>query len=375
MRKLRIGIVGAGYIAGLHSAAYLTVPGTYAEAPRLLQLVAVADSDRQRAIAASSQWGWGRAQTEWQAITRAEDIDLVDICVPNALHAEIAVDALAHGKHVICEKPLAHDLASAEAMHAAASTSDRLAQVCFYYRLWPAISWAHQLVTEGHIGAINHFRGWMLQDYAATPGHSLGWRANRGTAGAGALGDLGSHIIDIARYLCGEIAAVNAITRSLLERPSDQAPIDDAAAMLVEFASGATGVIEAGWAMRGHKADLGFDLLGSSGSIRFTWERSNEIDVLVDADAEPGRASQRVLIGPEQADAARFAGVPGQGLGYRDAFTIGIGHLVSAIAQGRPNVSPSFEDGLRAAEVVAAASAAADSRTWKSITEIRADGQ
>jgi predicted dehydrogenase len=363
-RAVRVGIVGAGYIAGVHSAAYRAAAGTYAGDAASLELAAVADPDRERAQALSRAWGWQRVEADWPAITRDDRIDLVDICVPNALHAEIAVDALRHGKHVLCEKPLARNVAEARAMTAAAATAATLSQVCFYYRLWPAVALAADAIHDGRIGTVSHFRGWMLQDYAADPTHGLGWRASRRDAGAGALADLGSHIIDIARHLCGEIEQVHAVMSTLVDRGAEADRIDDHAALLVEFSSGASGVIEASWAMRGHKCDLGFDVVGDRGAIRFSWERANELEVLVDDPAEPLSGFRRVLIGGGPSDAGRFVAVPGQGLGYRDAFTIGIGHLLSAIAASAERTRPSFEDGLRASLVVDAALRADASRQW-----------
>ena len=287
--------------------------------------------------------GAGSEQSrDWTEVTRAEDIDVVSIAVPNFLHAEIAIDALRQGKHVICEKPLANDLAGARAMCIAANESESLAQVCFYYRLWPAVAWAHQLVHEGILGTLQHFRGWMFHDYAADAKRAMGWRTTRVAAGAGALGDIGSHIIDIARCLCGDIRAVNATSRQFVQRQTYTSDVDDAVAMLVDFESGASGVLEAGWAMRGHKYDLGFDLIGDRGAVRFSWERSNEIEVL---DGEPDGeldGFKRVLVGGEMPDARLFVGVPGQGIGYRDAFTIGIGHAVVGIATKAKQVAPSF---------------------------------
>lgn len=365
MDSVRVGIVGAGFIAGVHSAGYRCVAGAFPDGPLEVELVAVADSDHERGTALQRSWGWQRLEQDWSRITRASDIDVVDISVPNSLHAAIAIDALAHGKHVICEKPLAHDLASARAMCEAANELGGLAQVCFYYRLWPAITWTRQLVASGQLGAIQHFRGWMLQDYAADPKHAMGWRTARASAGAGALGDIGSHVIDIARCLCGEIKAVNAVTRQLVARASQTNDLDDAAMMLVEFQNGASGVIEASWAMRGHKCDLGFDLVGERGAVRFSWERSNEVEILVGEADDPTNGFRRVLLGGgAQPDADRLAGVPGQGIGYRDAFTLGLGRALTAIGNGATAVNPSFEDGLRAAEVVAAALESARTRRW-----------
>ena len=360
--ELRWGIAGAGYIAGVHSAALRAATGTFADLPRV-RLVAVADPDHARARALSDAWGWERAEADWTAITRAEDVDVVAVCVPNVHHAEIAIDALEHGKHVICEKPLAHDLAGARAMAAAAASSGTVTQVCFYYRLWPAVARARRLVDDGAIGQVRYVRGWMLQDYAARPEQELGWRADRAQAGAGALGDLGSHVIDLTRHLCGELVDVCASTHELVDRGGGAAGIDDAVSALVQFENGAAGVLEASWAMCGHKCDLGFDLVGSEGGVRFSWERSNELEVLAGDPGDQAGGYRRELVGPGQPGVERFVSVAGQGLGYRDAFTIGIGRFAAAVA-GAGDAGPSFADGLRVAEVIDAAQRSAATRSW-----------
>jgi levoglucosan dehydrogenase len=359
-----VGIVGTGRIADTHSAGYRTVAGTYLDVPRNVQLVAAADIDAPRAAEFASRWGWRRSHADWREITGADDVDVVDICVPNALHAEVACDALAHGKHVICEKPLSHRWEGARDMVVAAARAERVAQVCFYYRLWPAISWASRLIESGELGAIRHFRGWMLQDYAADPSHDLAWRARPAEAGAGVLADLGSHIIDIARHLCGEIISLAATTGELVDRDRPTPGVDDLVSMLVDFETGAGGVIEASWALRGHKCDLGFDVVGERGAIRFSWERFNQLDVLTGDVSDPMNGYRSVLIGGGQPDAGRFIPVPGQGMGYRDAFTIGASRALTAIARGETTTSPSFEDGLAVALVVESVTESARRRTW-----------
>jgi len=361
---VRVGVVGSGYIAGVHSAAYRSVAGTYPESPRSVVLTAAVDVDVGRAEELQRAWGWQRVEQEWQAITRADDIDIVDVCVPNLFHAEVAIDALRHGKHVICEKPLAHDAQHAREMCRIADETDLLAQVCFYYRLWPAISWARGLLDTGSLGPLKHFRGWMLQDYAANPARDLGWRVRRAEAGAGALGDLGSHIIDVARYLCGDIVSVCAVTRSIVARQPETPGVDDLASMLVDFEGGAGGVLEASWGLPGHHCDLGFDLVCERGGFRFSWERSNELEVLEGDVHDPSNRHRRVLIGAGQSDVARFVSVPGQAMGYRDAFTIGVGRVMAAIGRGEEQVAPTFRDGLAAALVVDAAQASATDRAW-----------
>jgi predicted dehydrogenase len=354
--EVRIGIIGAGFIGDVHSAAYRAVPGIFPEAPRRVTLAAAADADLGRAEAIGRAWGWERSETDWRALTRADDIDVIDVCVPNFLHAEIAIDALEHGKHVICEKPLAHDVPAAERMVEAAEASGQIAQVCFYYRLWPAIAWARELVESGAIGTVQHFRGWMLQDYAASGSNDLGWRQRRGDAGAGALGDLGSHIADVARHLCGDITQVSARTRGLIDRPEGAPEIDDLVSMFVDFEGGATGVLEASWALRGHKCDLGFDLVGDAGAVRFSWERLSEVELLTGDLEDPANGFRRVLVGGGvQPGSEGFSGVPGQGMGYRDAFTIGVGQMLRSLATGETTASPTFAEGLRASRVVAAA--------------------
>jgi predicted dehydrogenase len=365
--RIRIGIVGSGGIAHAHSAAYRLVAGTYPDVPRHVELVAAADVDPSRAAELETAWGYGRSHGDWRQITRADDIDVVDICVPNVFHAEVACDALAHGKHVICEKPIASTWEAARDMAAAAAEAERVAQVCFYYRTWPAIAWARQLLDSGELGAVRNFRGWMLQDYAANPSHDLGWRARLAESGAGALGDLGSHITDIARYLCGEITGVYATTRELVQRDVPTPGVDDLVTMVVDFESGIGGVLEASWALRGHKCDLGFDLVCDKGAVRFSWERFNEVGVLTGDVSDPDNGYRTVLIGGGQPDVGRFVAVPGQGMGYRDGFTIGVSKALGAVARGETSADPSFMDGFQVALVVDAALQSASSRSWQPV--------
>jgi predicted dehydrogenase len=359
---VRVGLIGAGYIAGVHSAAYRAVKGTFPTMSADVALAAVADVDRDRARSVADAWGWAESTDDWRRVTRADDLDLVDICVPNALHAEIAIDALEHGKHVVCEKPLAADAHSAEQMVAAAAGSDLVSDVCFYYRLWPAVQHAHNLIAAARIGEIVHARGWMLQDYGRRQGASMGWRGDAAQAGAGALGDLGSHIFDVLRFLVGDVRRVCSMARSTIERPSTGPPVDDMVAALLDFDRGASGVLEASWAMAGHRCDLGFDVVGSTGAIRFSWERSNELEVLTDDGA--GRGFERVLVGPDMPGVGEMIAVAGQGLGYRDAFTIGLGSAIEGATGQRGQPGPTFEDGLAACRFVEAVQASAAAGQW-----------
>jgi predicted dehydrogenase len=352
-RPIRVGIVGAGYIAQIHSAAYRVAAGTFPGAVPEVELVRVVDADAERAAALASAWSWRESTTEAARVTEADDVDVVDICAPNHVHAEVAIAALRHGKHVVCEKPLAASVAEARAMADAARAAERVAQVCFYYRTWPAIAEARRLVEEGAIGEITSFTGRMLQEYAADPELALGWRARRAEGGAGALDDLGSHILDVARFLVGDLRVLEATTRATVARPGP--PLVDHASACVELASGALGELEAGWAARGHHCDLGFELVGTDGEIGFGWERANELLVRRAGSTQV----ERELVGPRMPGARAFVGVSGQQMGYRDAFTLGLGAMLAAVAAGATTTAPTFEDGLRVTELVAAIQQAA----------------
>ena len=371
MTVLRVGLVGAGYMAKAHSLALRAVTGfDWPQAPTF-ELVRVADLVPKAAEDVARRWRWAEPATDWRAITRAADIDVVDIITPNDTHAEIAIDALAHGKDVLCEKPMANDVAAGCAMLDALKASGRQAVVNFVYRVWPAIEQAKRLIDQGAIGEIRLFDGHFFQDYALDPAMPYQWRHNRKVAGGGAFGDIGAHIGDIARYLVGDIRRVAARSRRFnARRPksagsTDLVPVDvdDATMTLVEFASGAMGTIHASWAATGHKTDLGFTVIGARGAIRFAWERSNELQFFDQADAVDRGGFRTIILSGHHPGAEHFWFAPGQGMGYGEAFVLVVRRLARAILNGEP-AAPSFEDGLRCLEFVQAANRAAESDGW-----------
>ncbi|HKG39315.1 MAG TPA: Gfo/Idh/MocA family oxidoreductase [Conexibacter sp.] len=369
-RTIRVGLVGAGYMAKTHTLGYRNAGLIYgADVPKV-ELVAVCDLTEELARAGADRWGWGDATADWRRITQGEDIDLVDVVTPNDAHAEVAIDAALHGKHVICEKPLATRLDDVYAMCDAVAAAGVTHQTGFYYRLWPAVQEARRLIDAGRIGSIRHVRGRFFQDYASQESFPFSWRFDRAAAGAGALGDIGSHILDLVRFLGGDIARIAAQGRTLVPVRPDargggerQVDVDDLYSMLLQFESGASGSVEASWAATGHKCDLGFEVIGDRGAIQFTWERSNELRFYSEEDAEAERGFRTVLIGGVHPNAAPFWFAPGQGLGYGDAFTMGIGAMLRGLADGEP-VRPDFHDGARAAELVDAALRAHAAGGW-----------
>ena len=218
-----VGMVGYAFMGRAHSLAWNTVSSVF-DVPLRPRLAAICGRDKAAAEAAAGRFGWAAAETDWRALIARDDVQLVDICAPGDLHAPIAVAALAAGKHVLCEKPLANTLAEAEAMKAAADAaygSGARAMVGFNYRRVPALALARQLVGQGRIGALRHFRAVYLQDWLADPDAPMTWRMQAERAGSGALGDLGAHIVDLARYLTGdEITGVSAVSATFVgERP------------------------------------------------------------------------------------------------------------------------------------------------------------
>ena len=372
---LRFGIVGSGYMAKTHSLALRNIDSLlWPETPKI-DMVRMIDINPEAAEKAAARWGWRHHGSEWQAVTRADDIDAVVIITPNDSHAEIAIDAFRHGKHVLCEKPLANTVASAQRMADAAAASGKANIVNFAYRTWPAIELARKLIQDGELGEIIHFEGHYFQDYARDPSLPFAWRFDKNAAGAGAFGDIGSHIMDIACALVGPVTGICAKTRRFFaERPagssgtgSREVTVDDMTCTLVEFANGAVGSVHASWAATGHKCDLGFTVIGTKGSIKFTWERSNELHFFSADDPPEVGGFRRIVIGGIHPEAAPFWYAQGQGLGYGEAFVITLRRLIDAITTGDPSIGPNFAEGLHISKVVEAAMRSAESGGWESV--------
>jgi predicted dehydrogenase len=383
-REIKLGMVGSGYVAKAHTLAYNNVHTlNWPDMPRVRKL-RIADVNAELAERGAQRLGWEQGTDDWRRVTQADDIELVDIVTPNDTHAEIAIDAAEHGKHIYCEKPLAVDAASARAMVEAAQKAGVVNQVCFTYRSWPGVQLARKLIDDGKLGEIKHFRAWFLQDYALDATLPLVWRMQRGRAGAGKIADGGSHLIDIARFLVGDVDRVFARMKTFVtERPAaidtgqavfrgegaakttEMVPVDieDAADVLLEFENGAIGTIQTSWVASGHKLDIGFEIGGDRGAVRLSWQRNNELEYFSADDADETQGFRTIVLGPQHPGAKPFWSIAGQGLGMNDAFLIAAGELLRNVAEERP-ASPDFVDGLRACEVVDAALVSGDEQRW-----------
>lgn len=373
---LGVGMVGYAFMGAAHSQGWRTV-GRVFDLPLRPVLAAVCGRDGGAVRAMADRHGWGAAETDWRALIARDDVDLVDICTPGDSHAEIAVAALAAGKHVLCEKPLANTVAEAEAMTAAAAEAagrGRMSMVGFNYRRLPATALARSLVAEGRLGRLRHVRVTYLQDWLTDPGFPLTWRLRKERAGSGALGDLGAHIVDLAQYLAGEpLDGVSALTETFVRRRplpgresgglsatgpaadsrSGAVTVDDAALFTARFASGALASFEASRFAAGRKNSLRIELNGERGSLAFDLERLNELAFHDHTEPAAHAGFRRIQVTEPDHPYLDAWWPPGHGLGYEHTFVHQARDLVLAVAGGRPP-EPSFADGLQVQRVLAA---------------------
>ncbi|MCW8101823.1 Gfo/Idh/MocA family protein [Streptomyces tauricus] len=381
---LGVGMVGYAFMGAAHSQGWRTADRVF-DLPLRPVLAAVCGRDAQAVGAAADRLGWASAETDWRALIARDDVDLVDVCTPGDSHAEIAIAALAAGKHVLCEKPLANTVEEAEAMTAAAEAAaarGQVAMVGFNYRRVPATALARKMVAEGRIGALRHVRVTYLQDWLVDREFPLTWRLRKETAGSGALGDLGAHIVDLAQYLAGEpVVGVSAITETFVrERPllsgassglsaagGGEPPVeargpvtvDDAALFTGRFASGALASFEATRFATGRKNSLRIELNGEKGSLAFDLERLNELSYHDGTEPAAHAGFRRILVTEPDHPYLEAWWPPGHGLGYEHTFVHQVRDLVHAIADGgRP--LPSFADGLQVQRVLAAVEESAE---------------
>ncbi|MCL6731966.1 Gfo/Idh/MocA family protein [Streptomyces neyagawaensis] len=377
---LRVGMVGYAFMGAAHSQGWRTA-GRVFDLPLSPVLAAVCGRDRDAVRAMADRHGWATTETDWRALVTRDDIDLVDICTPGDSHAEIALAALAAGKHVLCEKPLANTVEEAEAMTAAAEEAHargQVAMVGFNYRRVPATALARRMVAEGRLGALRHVRVTYLQDWLVDPEFPLTWRLRKESAGSGALGDLGAHIVDLAQYLAGEpVIGVSALTETFVrERPlpagassglastggstaRGAVTVDDAALFTGRFASGAIASFEATRFATGRKNALCIELNGERGSLAFDLERLNEL--MYHDHTEPGAHAgfRRILVTESDHPYLDAWWPPGHGLGYEHTFVHQARDLIHAVAAGeRP--APSFAEGLQVQRVLAAVEESAE---------------
>ena len=370
-RTLGIAMVGHGFMGRAHSNAWRQVSHFF-DLPAVIRMKTVCGTDRRRAAKAAKTLGWEHAETDWRAVMNDPEIDVVDICTPNDSHCTLAVAAARAGKAILCEKPLARNLREAEQMAAAAKKARVVNMVCHNYRFVPAVAQARRMIERGDIGKrIFHFRARYAQDWLVDPDVAALWRLRSEVAGSGALGDIFSHALDLARYLVGELTEVCAEMATFIkERPNEKTrskrsrvDVDDAASMLGRFRGGGLATIEATRMAAGRKNSLTFEINGDRGSLVFDLENMNVLRFFSGDDATDARGFREIIVTEQSHPYAGRWWPPGHILGYEHTFVHAIAEFVRAVS-ARKKAEPDFSEGLKNQRVLDAIARSARTRRW-----------
>jgi len=390
MKKLNVGLIGAGFMGKAHSLAYVAMPMFFWPAPAIPVRKTIVDVSDAIAAEAAQRFGFEKSTSDWRSVVEDPEIDIIDIATPNHLHAEIAIAAAAAGKHIISEKPLARNGEEAKTMYDAVKNAGIVHMVAFNYRRTPAVALAKKYIDEGAIGDILNFRGTYLQDWSADPDGPLSWRFQKSIAGSGSLGDIGTHVVDMARFLCGEITQVNTQLKTWVKTrplqaggvdklgastkdstaPRGEVDVDDEVLSLLEFQSGAIGSLEATRNAHGRNNFLTFEIHGSLGSIYFNYERRDELQVAFSSDQADRKGFRTVYTGPAHPYGEGLWPIPALGIGYGETKIIETYDFVKAIMEGG-EVSPNFKDGYQINLIADAMAASAQSRSWTSVQLVK----
>lgn len=389
MKTLNVGMIGAGFMAKAHTLAFAGMPMYFWPAPAMVHRKMIADVTEETAQNAALRLGYEQYTANWNELIENPEIDIVDIVTPNDSHAEIAIAAAAAGKHIISEKPLARNAAESKRMLDAVKKAGVKHMVAFNYRRTPAVALAKKYIEEGSIGKILNFRGTYLQDWSADPNSPLSWRFQKNIAGSGALGDIGTHVIDFARYLVGEISEVMSTAQTWIpERPvqsggvdklgtvksdadvpKEKVDVDDEISTLLRFDNGAVGSIEATRNAWGRNNFLTFEIHGEKGSLIFNYERRDELQVFFANDPEDRRGFRTVYTGPAHPYGDALWPIPALGIGYGDTKIIEVHDFIKSIVDDT-DVSPNFEDGYKIALISDAILASAKQDKWIKVNEL-----
>ena len=350
---LRVGMLGYGFMGKAHTNALDRLPLFFPDAPDTERSVIVGRHEEPLAEAAE-RYGFDRTTDDWEAAL--DEIDILLNLGPNHLHAEPSIAALERDIHVLCEKPLASTLEEAERMAAAAESSDAVAATGFNYRFVPAVRYAKRLIEAGELGDIRHFHGRYVNGYLTDETAGWSWRLSKEHAGAGALGDLGSHTIDLARYLVGDVATVSGHTRTFTkERPiswgeegeTREVDVDDAYSAQVDFENGAMGVFQASRQAHGETNNNNFEIHGTEGAVKFNLARLNELEVHSGDD----RGFQTVLVTDDDDPYGDVWWPPGHVIGWEHTFAHEHYEFLTAVAENGEH-RPNFADGAAVQRVI-----------------------
>ena len=376
-KNINVGLLGHKFMGKAHSNAYRKI-GMFFEPSAKITMKTICGLEEDEVRTAAERFSWESYETSWEKLVKRNDIDMIDIAASTDVHKDAAIAAANEGKHVFCEKPLALTLADAREVLEAVKKCKVKHQIGFNYRFAPAVKLAKKLIDSGKIGRIFHVRASFLQSWIIDPDFPFTWKLDKKVCGSGALGDIGSHIIDMARFISGEIDSVIAMSKTFVKsRPLTAAnpgkrvdvEVDDATVFLAEFKNGAFGVFEATRFGQGHKNDLSIEINGELGSVKFDFERMNELHYY-NANDEPGLQGFRVIQASEAIHPYMGAWWPvGHIIGYEHTFVHEFYEFAEAIANDK-QACPSFYDGVKCAQVVEAVEISCGRRAAVSVDEL-----
>jgi Predicted dehydrogenases and related proteins len=359
-RTLSVALIGTGFMAKAHSNAWRQAPHFFPLAADI-RMATICGRDPARSKKAAEQFGWASSATDWEEVVADPLIDVVDICTPNDSHAPIAIAAARAGKAILSEKPLARNVNEARQMTQAVKRARVVNMVTHNYRRVPAIALAKEMIDAGEIGdRIFHFRARYAQDWIAGEDFPIVWRLRSRVAGSGALGDIGAHIVDLARYLVGEIESVSAVSQTFVSRRPERArqngrkrmvDVDDAVSVVGKFRHGSLLNLEATRFAHGRKNQLAFEINGSAGSIGFDLERMNELRFFNQRDPAARQGFGDLLVTESSHPYVGKWWPPGHIIGYEHSFVHTIADFVNAVATNK-SVEPSFLEGLKNQQVL-----------------------
>ena len=375
VEELGVGMLGYAFMGKAHTNAFIKMPIFFYPPPARPKLVAIYGRTEKKVRVAAKRYGYKKYYTRWEDLVKDPEVEVVDNGLPNNMHHDPCMMAAELGKHVLCEKPLARNAKEAEEMYRAARRAGVKHMTGFNYRFVPAIRLAKKLIDEGYIGKILQFRGAFLQEWIMDPRFPLVRRLRKDVAGSGALGDLGSHVIDLARFLVGEIESVIGMMKTFIEeRPlpedpsrKDRVDVDDAFIALVKFSNGAIGSIEATRFAAGRKSYMRIEVHGSEGSIVFNLERLNELQVYTNKEPLEKRGFKTILVTESVHPFMKHWWPHGHILGWEHTFVHEIHHFFDAIVNDKPiePLGATFYDGLRANQIMDAIAKSAETGKWE----------
>ncbi len=371
--SLNIAIIGHRFMGRAHSNGWLQAPRFFdLKATPVLKVACGRDEQATQAFA--ENWGWQETESDWEKLITREDIDIIDIATPTHLHHDMAVAAAQNGKHIFCEKPFALSADQAANMLEAANKAGVVHYLNHNYRRCPAIRLAKKLIDEGKLGRLYHWRGTYQQDWLADPQTTMRWQLRNEFAGGGPHIDLGSHSVDLARYLMGEIKTVSCLKAHFVpERPNPdgegtgKVDVDDASLMNVEFESGAVGTFECTRYASGRKNHNQFEINGSEGSIIFDLENMNELKFFSRSAPTTEQGFATILATDPEHEYVGNWWPPGHIIGYEHAFVHAAADFINAVCDNA-SITPDFLDGLRCMQVLEAASRSAENGCRENIT-------